>query len=78
MRPAILAATALFLLLAPFARAADDRLVIDHVRDVREAPDAYWVVRSDGRTPVRIPRSRVVRHRTELDRWFEVLHVERA
>lgn len=51
---------------------------VDHVTEVLEDEDAYLVLRNKGRFPVRLPRDRVVRQRTELERWYEVLHIERA
>lgn len=51
--------------------------VLDVV-DVREAEDAYVVYRRGARFPVRFDRDEVVRHRTELERWFEVVDIERS
>jgi len=51
---------------------------IDNVAEVIEAPDAYLVSRQGGRFPVRIPRDQVIRQKTECDRWFEILDIERA
>lgn len=50
---------------------------VDHVADVIEGDDAYLVVRRGGRFPVRLERDRVVRQRTRVERWYEVLGVER-
>ncbi len=51
---------------------------IEDVTEVLEAPDAYLVARRRGRFPVRVPRSSVVRQRTELEPWYEVIAIERA
>lgn len=51
---------------------------VDHVTEVLEDEDAYLVLRKRGRFPVRLPREQVVRQRTELERWYEILHIERA
>jgi hypothetical protein len=51
---------------------------VDHVTEVLESDDAYLVLRKKGRFPVRLPRDRVVRQRTETERWYEVMHIERA
>jgi hypothetical protein len=50
---------------------------VDHVLEVVEADDAWLVLRNKGRIPVRLPRERVLRQRTELERWYEVLQIER-
>ncbi|MCG8588381.1 MAG: hypothetical protein MJE66_03750 [Proteobacteria bacterium] len=51
---------------------------VDHVTEVYESPDAYLVMRRRGRFPVRVPRDVVVRQRTECERWYDVLAIERA
>lgn len=51
---------------------------VDHVSEVVEAPDAYLVLRRGGRRPVRIPREEVIRRRSDCDRWYEVLEIERV
>jgi hypothetical protein len=48
------------------------------VADVVEADDDYFVLRRDGRFPVRLPRHSVVRRSTELERWYEILDIRRA
>ena len=50
---------------------------IDRVRHVSESDEAFLVVRSPGLLPVRIDREQVVRQQTELERWYEVLDIER-
>ena len=50
---------------------------IEHVRHVRESDDAFLVVRAPGLLPVRIEREHIVRQHTELERWYEVLDLER-
>jgi hypothetical protein len=50
---------------------------IEHVRRVSESDDAFLVVRTPGLPPIRIDRERVVRQQKELERWWEVLDVER-
>ena len=51
---------------------------VDHVADVLESDDHFVVMRRDGRVPVRVARKHVVRQRTDVDRWYEILGVERA
>jgi hypothetical protein len=51
---------------------------VEDVTDVLEAPDAYLVMRRKGRFPIRVPRSSVVRQRTECERWYEVMAIERG
>ncbi len=51
---------------------------VDDVAEVREDEHAYFVVRCGGRFPVRIERAAVVRQRTELDRWHEVVEIQAA
>ncbi len=51
---------------------------VDDVTLVRESPDAFLVERLRGRFPVRVPRSEVLRQRTDCERWYEVLGIERA
>ena len=48
------------------------------VAEVIEAPDAYFVTRQSGRFPIRVPRSTVLRQRTECERWFEIVDIQRA
>jgi hypothetical protein len=48
------------------------------VVDVREAEEAYIVYRRGARFPLRFDREAVVRHQTELERWFEVVDIERS
>jgi len=50
---------------------------IDNVKEVLETPDDYVVIRWGGRFPVRISREDVIRQKTECERWFEVVDVER-
>lgn len=51
---------------------------VEDVVEVLESPEAYYVIRRAGRYPVRVARDAVVRHRTELERWYEVVSIERA
>jgi hypothetical protein len=51
---------------------------VDHVADVLESDDHFVVMRRDGRFPVRVARKHVVRRRTDVERWYEILGVERA
>jgi hypothetical protein len=51
---------------------------VDDVAEVREYDDAFFVVRRRGRYPVRIERATLLRHRTETERWHEVMEIERA
>lgn len=50
---------------------------VDQVADVLETDDAFVVTRRGGRLPVRLERAGVVRRRTDVARWFEVVGVER-
>lgn len=51
---------------------------VDDVNEVLEAPDAWLVTRQRGRFPIRVPRDAVIRQRTDCERWYEVLEIERA
>lgn len=51
---------------------------VDNISEVIEAEEAYLIRFPKGRFPLRVPRESVVRHRTEFERWFEVLDIERA
>jgi len=51
---------------------------LEDVADVHESPDAWWVTRRHGRFPVRVPRDAVVRQRTDCERWYEVLDIQRG
>lgn len=51
---------------------------VDDVSEVLESPESYFVLRREGRYPVRLPRHSVVRQRTELERWYEVVAIERS
>lgn len=51
---------------------------VEDVTEVVESPDAYVVIRKGGRFPLRVPRESVVRQQTEMDRWFEVMDIERS
>lgn len=50
---------------------------VEDVAEVLESPDAFYVIRRDGRYPVRVERAAVVRQRTEIERWFEVVAIDR-
>ena len=52
--------------------------VVRDVVDVREAQEAYLVYRRGVRLPMRFDREAVVRHQTELERWYEVVDIERG
>jgi hypothetical protein len=51
---------------------------VSNVAEVLEDESAYLVLRLGGRFPIRLPRERVVRQRTESETWYEVLSIERA
>jgi hypothetical protein len=51
---------------------------VHDVQDVTVEGDAYLVRRFRGRYPLRFERSSLVRHRTESERWHEILDIERA
>jgi hypothetical protein len=51
---------------------------VHDVEDVTMEGDAYLVRRFRGRFPLRFERSSLVRHRTESERWHEILDIERA
>ena len=51
---------------------------VHDVEDVTVEGDAYLVRRFRGRFPLRFERSSLVRHRTESERWHEILDIERA
>ncbi len=51
---------------------------VNDVVDVVEGPFAWLVMRRHGRFPVNVPRDAVVRQRTETERWYEVVQIERA
>ena len=51
---------------------------VHDVEDVILEDDAFLVRRFRGRFPLRFPRSSLIRHRTESERWHEILDIERA
>ncbi len=51
---------------------------LNDVVDVLERDDAFYIRRRYGRAPVRLRRDTVIRQRTEMERWYEVLDIERA
>ena len=51
---------------------------VEDVAEVRELADAFLLRRRSGRVPVRIERACVLRHRTEPERWHEVIEIERV
>jgi hypothetical protein len=51
---------------------------VHDVEDVILEEDAFLVRRFRGRFPLRFPRSSLIRHRTESERWHEILDIERA
>jgi len=51
---------------------------VSDVAEVLEDESAYLILRLGGRLPLRLPRERVVRQRTESETWYEVMSIERA
>ena len=51
---------------------------VSDVAEVLEDESAYLVLRLGGRFPIRLPREKVVRQRTESETWYEVVSIERA
>ena len=51
---------------------------VEDVSEVLEDSDAFLVLRRQGRFPVRLERSQVVRQRTEHEQWYEVRGIERG
>ncbi len=51
---------------------------VNDVAEVIESPLAWLVRRRNGRFPVLVSRAAVVRHRTETERWYEVVEIERG
>ena len=51
---------------------------VSDVAEVLEDESAYLILRLGGRFPVRLPREKVVRQRTESETWYEVMSIERA
>jgi hypothetical protein len=51
---------------------------VSDVAEVFEDESAYLIMRLGGRFPLRLPRERVVRRRTEAETWYEVISIERA
>jgi len=51
---------------------------VSDVAEVLEDESAYLILRLGGRFPVRLPRERVVRRRSESETWYEVTSIERA
>lgn len=51
---------------------------VSDVAEVFEDESAYLILRLGGRFPLRVPRERVVRRRTEAESWYEVVSIERA
>jgi hypothetical protein len=51
---------------------------VSDVAEVREYADAFLILRSGGRFPVRFERCDVIRQRKEFESWYEVLDIERA
>jgi hypothetical protein len=51
--------------------------VVPDVADVIEGEDEYLVLRRGQRVPVRLPRAAVSRQQTRMERWYEVLGIER-
>ena len=50
---------------------------VDDIAQVIESSDAFHLVRHRG-PPVRIPRESVARRQTQIERWYEVVDIERA
>ncbi len=51
---------------------------IDDISEVRELDDGYYVMRNGSRVAVRFGRDTVIRQRTEQDRWYEIVDIERS
>lgn len=51
---------------------------VNDVAEVKEYDDAFLILRSGGRPPVRLERRDVIRQRKEFESWYEVLDIERA
>lgn len=51
--------------------------VVEDVAEVFETQDEYFITRQKGRFPLRIPRKNVVRQKTEVENWWEVLNIQR-
>ncbi len=56
----------------------DEPIELEHVLDVHEDDDAFFVRCVGARLPVRIPRANVVRHETRRETWYQVSWIERA
>ena len=63
---------------ARFLRTERGVETVHDVEDVVIEGDAYLVRRIRGRFPLRFERSALIRHRTESERWHEILDIERA
>jgi hypothetical protein len=50
---------------------------VEDIAQVTEWSDAFHVMRRRG-PPVRIPRESVARQQTEMERWYEVVDIERV
>lgn len=51
--------------------------IVDDVAEVFETQDEYFITRQKGRFPLRLSRKNVVRQKTEIENWWEVLSVQR-
>ncbi len=51
---------------------------VEDVSEVLEDSDVFLVLRRQGRFPVRLERSQVIRQRTEYEQWYEVRGIERG
>ena len=51
--------------------------VVEGVSEVREQPDAFLVFQRGSRLPQRFDRDSLLRQRTECERWFQVVEIER-
>ncbi len=51
--------------------------IIEDVAEVFETQDEYFITRQKGRFPLRIPRKNVVRQKTEVENWWEVLSIQK-
>ena len=56
----------------------DEPIELNHVLDVHEDDDAFFIRCAGSRLPVRVPRAEVVRHETRRETWYQVSWIERA
>ncbi len=51
--------------------------IVDDVAEVFETQDEYFITRQKGRFPLRLSRKNVVRQKTEVENWWEVLSIQK-